>query len=143
MSKSYKIKFQLISLLIVLLLSNAAFGQKKKELRNASINSKKEWNYVYSDEGEKKYLEAEYSYDKSGNIMLEKKYDENGNTILHKEYKYNSEGNEVEETTYNPKGQVIERVETKYFKDDLKLEKKVFGPNGKLKSKKVFEYKTF
>jgi len=143
MANSSTIKTNLLCLLLLLISTNTLFAQKKKELREASINSKKEWNYIYTDEGEKKYLETEYVYDKRGNTLLEKLYDENGNIILHKEYKYNSEGNEIQEITYNPKGQVIEKIETSYFRDDLKLEKKVYGPNGKLKSKKIFEYKTF
>lgn len=143
MANSTAIKTNLLCLLILLVSGNTLFAQKKKELREASINSKKEWNYIYTNDTEKKYLEAEYLYDKRGNTLLEKLYDENGNIIRHKEYKYDSEGNEIQETTYNPKGQIIEKVETSYFKDDLKLEKKVYGSNGKLKSKKIFEYKTF
>ena len=143
MANSSIIKTILLCLMLLLVSANTLFAQKKKGLREASINSKKEWNYIYTNEVEKKYLEAEYLYDKRGNTILEKLYDENGNIILHKEYKYNSEGNEIQQITYNTKEQVIEKVETSYFRDDLKLEKKVYGANGKLKSKKIFEYKTF
>lgn len=143
MANSCTVKTTLLCLFLLIISTNTLFAQKKKDIREASISSKKEWCYIYTNEGEKKYIESEYQYDKRGNTILEKKYDENGNTILHKEYKYNSEGNEIQEITYNPKGQIMEKVETTYFKGDLKLEKKVYGPNGNLKSKKMFEYKTF
>ncbi|MGE0078786.1 MAG: hypothetical protein AB7S48_13080 [Bacteroidales bacterium] len=137
------IKISIISLITAMLIvPNSVQAQKRKEIKNAGIRSKKEWCYTYSNDTEKKYLQAEYEYDKNGNILLEKSYDENSNIITHKEYKYDVKGREILKITYNPKGQAIEREETTY-KNDQKQEKKVFGPNDKLKSKKVFDYKTF
>ncbi len=146
MANSFNIKTKLLCLLIIAMVSfshNTVFAQKKKELREGSISSKKEWNYTYSNNAEKKYLEAEYQYDKRGNTLLEKLFDENGNILTHKEFKYDAENNEIQEISYNPKGQIIEKIETTYFKKDLKLEKKTYGPDGKLKNKKIFEYKTY
>ncbi len=145
MSINRTIKIGISSLILVVLTTfpSSVSAQKRKDIKNAGISSKKEWNYSYTNDTERKYLESEYQYDKNGNMLIEKQYDENGNIITHKEYQYDSNGNETVQLTYNPKGQVIERIETKYYKEDLKLEKKVFGPNGKLKSKKIFEYKTF
>lgn len=145
MANSFRIKSTLFFLIIAILILSPsnAIAQKKKEIREGSVSSKKEWKYTYSNNTEKKYLEAEYQYDKRGNTLLEKLYDENGNILTHKEFKYDPENNEIQEISYNPKGQIIEKVETNYFKKDLKLEKKTYGPDGKLKSKKIFEYKTY
>lgn len=119
-----------------------ARAQKRKEIKNAGVSSKKEWCSIYTNDTEKKYLQSEYEYDRNGNILLEKEYDENSNVIIHKEYKYDAKGNEILKITYNPKGQIVEKEETTY-KNDLKLEKKVYGSNGKLKGRKTFDYKTY
>lgn len=119
-----------------------AQAQKRKEIKNAGISSKKEWCFIYTSDTEKKYLQSEYEYDRNGNMLLEKEYDENSNNIIHREYKYDAKGNEILKITFNPKGQIIEKEETTY-KNDLKQEKKVYGPNGKLKSRKIFDYKTY
>ena len=129
----------LVGILIVALPVNPLMAQKKKDISSAGIGSKKEWNYSYTNGTEKKYLEAEYEYDKKGNTIAEKLYDENGTIVKHKTYKFDAEGNEVLKVTYNSEGQIVEREETKY-KNGLKVEKCIYGLDGKLKSKKVFEY---
>lgn len=136
-----KTKYQLIVVALVLLIAcpSFSFAQKKKEIRKAGIKQKVEWRYIYEDDKEIKYKEYEARFDKQGNILMEKTYDEKGNTIKHIEYKYDNEGNEIVQTTYNSKGQMLEKVETSYS-NGLKVEKKVYGPTGKLKSRKVFEY---
>lgn len=121
--------------------SNTAEAQKRKDVKKAGLSHKKEWRYTYENNQEKKHLEAEYIYNKNGDTILEKEYDDHNNTILHKEYKYDDSGNEILQIEYNPKGQVIEKVETIY-KNNLKVERKYFDPKGKLKSRKVYEYKT-
>lgn len=137
-----KTKYQLIIFAFVILIAcpTFSFAQKKKEIRQAGIKQKIEWRYIYENDREIKYKEYEAQFDKQGNILLEKTYDEKGNTIKHIEYKYDNEGNEILQTTFNSKGEVIEKVETSYS-SGLKVEKKVYGPAGKLKSRKVFEYK--
>jgi len=137
-----KIKHQLALIVLIILFAcpNSAFAQKKKEIREAGIKQKIEWRIIYENEKEIKYKEYEAQFDKQGNILMEKTYDEKGNIVKHIEYKYDGEGNEIMQTTFNSKGEVLERVETTYS-NGFKVEKKVFGPNGKLKSRKVFEYK--
>jgi len=137
-----KTKYQLILVAFALLIvcPTNSFAQKKKEIRQAGIKQKVEWRYIYENDKEIKYKEYEAQFDKQGNILMEKTYDEKGNTIKHIEYKYDNEGNEILQTTFNSKGEVIEKVETNYS-NGLKVEKKIYGPTGKLKSRKVFEYK--
>lgn len=119
---------------------NPILAQKKKEIREAGVKQKIEWRILYDNDKETKYKEYEAHFDRQGNVLMEKNYDEKGNTISHYEYKYDKGGNEILKVVYNPKGEVIERIETTY-KNGFKVEKRVYGPNGKLKSKKIYEYK--
>lgn len=116
------------------------FAQKKKEIREAGVKQKVEWRILYENDKEIKYKEYEAQFDRQGNVLMEKNYDEKGNIISHFEYKYDNNGNEILKVAYNPRGEVIERVETTY-NEGFKIEKRVYGPTGKLKSKKIFEYK--
>ncbi len=130
---------KLILVVSLVLISSNLFAQKKKEIRSANIRQKVEWRYLYENDKEIKYKEYETQYDKQGNTLMEKTFDEKGNIVSHYEYKYDSNGNEILKITYSPKGSVLEKVETRYT-NGLKTEKKVYGPTGKLKSRKVFEY---
>ncbi|HOK62217.1 MAG TPA: hypothetical protein PK049_11455, partial [Tenuifilum sp.] len=138
METKHQLALVVLILIILITCPTLAFAQKKKEIREAGIKQKIEWRYIYENEKEIKYKEYEAQFDKQGNILMEKNYDEKGNTVKHIEYKYDGEGNEILQTTFNSKGEVLERVETTYS-NGFKVEKKVYGPNGKLKSRKVFE----
>jgi hypothetical protein len=117
-------------------------AQSRKELKEANISNQTEWKYDYSSGKEVKYIVAEYKYDENGNVLLEKTFNEKGTLETYFEHEYDSNGNQIVEITYDAKGKVLKREEFKY-EGKLKVEKKTFTPDGKLKSKKVYEYKTF
>ncbi len=114
-------------------------GQSKKKAKENGIKSKVEWQIEYKNGTETRFKESEFKFDDAGNTIMEKYYDEKGNTIKHIEYQYDDNDRLIVETAYNPKGQLLKKEEYKY-NGDLKVEKKVFGPDGKLKSRKIYEY---
>jgi len=128
--------------MLVLLCATTIMAQSRKELKEANISNQTEWKYDYSSGKEVKYKVAEYQYDANGNVLLEKTYNEKGTLETYFEHEYDSNGNQIVEITYDTKGKVLKREEFKY-EGKLKVEKKTFTPDGKLKSKKIYEYKTF
>jgi hypothetical protein len=133
-------KFGIIAL--ALFCFSGLMAQNKKALKEGSISYKTEWQIDYKDGAENKYKDSEYKYDQDGNVLMEKTYDEKGTILTHFEYQYDSNGNQIVQITYNAKDKVVKREEFKY-EGKLKVEKKVIGPDGKVKSKKIYEYKTF
>ena len=117
-------------------------AQGRKEIKDAGISYQTEWKYDYADGNEIKSKVAEYKYDEQGNIVMEKTYDEKGTLLTYFEYEYDTNGNKTAELTYNSKSKLLKREEFKY-EGKLKVEKKTFTPEGKLKSKKIYEFKTF
>ncbi|MFN8206141.1 MAG: hypothetical protein U0T82_01850 [Bacteroidales bacterium] len=126
----------------ILLLSGNMQAQKKSTLKDEEISGKIEWQVNIKNGVEVKMKEAEYKYDKDGNIVMEKTWDSEGKLKDYFEYTYDSEGNELSQTTYNDKKQVIKK-EVYTYKGQLKTEKKTYGPNGNLVSRKIYEYSKF
>ena len=118
------------------------WAQNKKTVKEIGVSYRTEWKYKYDDGEELKYKESEVSFDKRGNVLMEKTYDEDGKILSHMEYKYDENDNVIVETTFNNRGKLSKREEYKY-QGNLKTEKKTFDADGTLKSKKVYEYKTF
>lgn len=133
-------KFLLVPCFL-LLLGNVQ-AQKKSTLKDEEISGKIEWQINIKNGVEVKMKEAEYKYDKDGNIVMEKIWDSEGKLKDYFEYTYDSEGNELSRTSYNDKKQVVKK-EVYTYKGQLKVEKKTFGPNGKLVSRKIYEYSKF
>ncbi len=127
---------------LMLLFIMTVNGQSKKDIKESLVSHETVWKYDFDDGEEKKYKEAEYSFNKDGDILIEKTFDENGKVLTHFEYKYDDMGNNTTQITYDSKGKITKREEFTY-KGRLKVEKKTFSAEGKLKSKKVYEYKYY
>jgi hypothetical protein len=133
-------KFLLVTCFLLLL--GGLHAQKKSTLKDEEISGKIEWQINIKNGVEVKMKEAEYKYDKDGNVVMEKTWDNTGKLKDYFEYTYDSEGNVLTQISYNEKKQVIKK-EVFTYRGQLKLEKKTFGADGKLASRKVYEYTTF
>jgi len=133
-------KFAMITCMLLFYITLNA--QSRKDIKEAGISYQTEWKYDYADGIEVKSKAAEYKYDQSGNVVMEKTYDEKGTLLTYFEYEYDTNGNKIAELTYNSKSKLLKREEFKY-EGKFKVEKKTFTPDGKLKSKKIYEFKTF
>jgi hypothetical protein len=125
-----------------LLLMGNLQAQKKSTLKDEEISGKIEWQINIKNGVEVKMKEAEYKYDKDGNIVMEKTWDNTGKLKDYFEYTYDSEGNVLTQITYNEKKQVTKK-EVYTYRGQLKTEKKTYGADGKLVSRKIYEYSTF
>lgn len=133
---------KLILTLAVLLQVVVISAQKKNVLKDEEISAKTEWQIDIKNGVEVKHKDAEYKYDKQGNVLMEKSYNADGTLDSHVEYTYDGDGNVLTQTTYNSKGKVSKKEEYKY-QGKLKVEKRTYGSDGKLTSRKIYEYTNF
>jgi len=129
-----KIKF-----LIVFLISFCAFnfyGQKKKEIKKYAIKTVTTTKIL----GAKSLKDEKLSYNGSGLLAEECKYDDQGELEYIVKYKYNVDEDVIEELNYDSKNMLTERRTMKYNVLSQKTEELVADKDGKQIKKFTYSY---
>lgn len=131
---------QLIFLILVMSFTFNALSQSKKKIRKHQIQNKEVWFTDY-DTGDKSYKKSEKTFNANGDILVEKKFDIQGQLSEKRSYKYDEEFRTIQKTVKNIKQKKYYTFKYKYDENgDLASEKK-FDKNMKLKSSISYKYK--
>ena len=114
----------------------SSFAQKKKEVKKYGIRTASSTKTV----GTKTVKDEKLSFNTSGLLTEEIKYDEEGALVSITRYKYNSEGDVIEETEYDEKNSLIEKRTTKYNVLSQKTEELIIDKDGKQVKKIIYTY---
>lgn len=138
------------SLVVLLLVSLAAFCQSKKEKKAIKTYGVKAVTETVTETVNGKEVtrkDAYTAFDKNANVVLNEEFRKDG-TLKHKETaKYDSKGNKLEESVWDaaelqPTPEKYFRYVCKYDSDDNKTEEQSYDASGKLISKSQFSYST-
>ena len=129
----------LSAIAVVVFLYNTAFGQSKKDYKEAGIKKITEYKHDYKTGKEKKLKASEITYDAEGNETEVIEYDDFGKVTLHERTTYNSNNDKTMVVEYDSSGKVRKTTKYTYF-GKFRIAKEVFDANNKLVSKKTYEY---
>ncbi len=131
-----------ISLVFLLLFAINGLAQSNKSLKKENVKNYTVKVYNYSSGKEKSKISEYISFDKNGNILEEKIYDENGKLEKHTESVYDENGNKISKTFYFPNGK-IKKVNKYFYEGKLRVAKYIYDGQGSLKYKEEYIYEKF
>jgi hypothetical protein len=131
-----KIRVKYIIVLVFSVLVANSVAQKKKEIKKFGIrtvtSTKTQGNKILKDEKQ--------TFNSSGLLIEEIKYDDEGAQSSLTRYKYNADEDIIEETEYDEKNILLEKRVMKYNALAQKIEERVTGKDGRQIKRFTYTY---
>ena len=125
--------------IIILLISLSSFAQKKSEIVQHGIETKRFFEQNIKDGDDSPVLIKEEYYDLRGDLVEIKEFENNGKDIK-TWFKYTYDYKDIiEEIELNSKGEQKERIVYKYNKG-LRIEKLTYDSKNRLEKRRTYEY---
>lgn len=123
---------------ISLFFFNFSSAQKKKEIKKFGIKSVT----VTETKAKKTIIDSRCTYNSMGQLIIEVKYDSEGQLNSTTKYKYNTDGEVIEETEYDSRNGLTEKRTSTFNSFNQKIAELTVDKNGKQIKKSVYTYNT-
>lgn len=122
------------------ILSSAVFAQNKKEVKKLKIKSTTIVVTEYADSKEKSRTDSYQKFDKSGNVIEELEYNNDGTFKKREAHKFNKDNDVIEEIIYDEKGNIKSKKTIEYNVNKDKKVENEYDVTGKLVAKTQYGY---
>lgn len=128
-------------IMVFLLIPFFGLTQKKSEIIQFGIETKRFYEQDLSDGDKETYVYREEFYDYRGELIELKEYSNKGKDIDNWEkYNYDKSGNLIEEIELNQAGKIKGRLEITYNQNGLRIEKRYFDDRNRLEKVRKYAY---